>query len=207
MYSLLLLRTFAMAEQQNLHPLDLPEVKYIWGDYLVPTRSSTGSITADPFCDQPRTLPFSYKYNILIPLNMLEKLGIDPFTSPLASLWVINTLYAKFRGTASARPARDGRTEVAAVHPMWCLANHSCDPNVAWEWQGSIRFTVRQERTQWVGRKPESKAAPGIAAGEEVLGHYCDIDLPVQERREWAVGALGGFCKCPRCLFEANERA
>jgi hypothetical protein len=37
------------------------------------------------------------------------------------------------------------------------------------------------------------------------LNHYTDIDLPVQGRREWAQGSLGGFCMCDRCKREAGE--
>ena len=49
--------------------------------------------------------------------------------------------------------------------------------------------------------------APGIKAGEEILNHYTDIDLPVQERREWAAGSLGGHCMCERCRSESAADA
>ena len=119
--------------------------------------------------------------------------------------WVLNTLYAKFRGTASARlGVEDGRPEVCAVHPMWSLANHSCDPNVRWEWGGNIQFLARGvgERVEW-GK--ERRGEGGIRKGEEILNHYCDVELPVRERREWAVGALGGMCACERCVWEEGE--
>ena len=46
----------------------------------------------------------------------------------------------------------------------------------------------------------------GIPAGAEILNHYCDIRLPVAERRAWARGALGGGdCSCERCVWEAGE--
>jgi hypothetical protein len=38
------------------------------------------------------------------------------------------------------------------------------------------------------------------------LSHYCDIDLKVQERREWAKGSLGGWCMCNRCRREEEEK-
>jgi hypothetical protein len=112
-------------------------------------------------------------------------------------LWVINTLYAKFRGTASARKnPRDGRPDMAAVHPFWCLANHDCDPNVSWEWGGRMMLTAREQRVL------EGRVG-GLRKGEEVLSHYCDVSLPVQQRREWASGSLGGWCTCGRCRAEA----
>ena len=198
LYSLLLLRSFALAATQDVHPLDLPEVKFLWGDYT--NNQVDGSNTHF----QPRcTLPFSFQMNILLPLHMLQKMEINIFeSSDRYNTWVFNTLYAKFRGTASARQGLDGKPEVGAVHPMWCLANHSCDPNVSWEWGGLIRFAVRKQRIKWTGQ--DHVKEPGIQKGEEVLNHYCDIDLPVRERREWAVGALGGFCTCERCLWEVS---
>ncbi len=173
----------------------------VWGDF-VPTHLNDidASVTDEP--PPEWTLPFSFKYNIEIPLHILEKMDIDIYaTLPQHDLWVFNTAYSKFRGTASARKnPRDGRPDVAAVHPFWCLANHDCDPNVTWEWGGRMVLSARQTRV--VGGRPG-----GIAAGEEILNHYCDVDLPVQQRREWAVGSLGGWCMCKRCRDEAAVAA
>ncbi|KAM0198636.1 hypothetical protein ACHAPA_001144 [Fusarium lateritium] len=197
LYLLLLSRILAIAAHEEVNPLDVREVKYIWGDF-VPTR--TNDINASPNAGPPPewTLPFSFKYNIETPLHILEKMDIDIYdTLARCDLWVLNTLYAKFRGTASARKSlRDGRPDVAAVHPYWCLANHDCDPNVTWEWGGRMVLEARKERV--VGGRPG-----GIKKGEEILNHYCDVDLPVQQRREWARGSLGGWCMCKRCRDEA----
>ncbi|KAF2765686.1 hypothetical protein EJ03DRAFT_199876 [Teratosphaeria nubilosa] len=226
LYTLLLLRTICMAETQSCNPLELQEVKYIWGDFSptpatykqwrLPNPSTPAAHLADiaaAHAGLPRTLPFSYEYNIRLPFHMLEKLDVELIASPQYNVWTWNTLYAKFRGTASARlSGLGGRAirgpEVSAVHPMWCLANHSCDPNVSWEWGGSIKFWARQEgvkshRPTWSGEVLQGKG--GIKEGMEVLNHYCDIDLPVNERREWARGALGGDCQCDRCVWEAGE--
>lgn len=232
LYSLLLLRALAMAETQDLHPLDLKELKYIWGDYHISSSSSSPEVanialtssplgpTRDAFGGAPRTLPFSFSANVLMPLHMLEKMDVNIFsTASRYEFWVFNTLYAKFRGTASARQGRDGKPDVGAVHPLWCLANHSCDPNVKWEWQGNMRFWAREERVAWKGKEEAEmdkgqgedanvaaaagRRQPGLRKGDEVLSHYCDIDLPVKERREWASGALGGMCLCERCIWEA----
>jgi hypothetical protein len=201
LYSLLLLRALAMAVTQDVHPLELAEVKYIWGDYNNNRVDAESLTSKDPFHGFPRTLPFSFRLNILLPIHMLEKMDVNIFTtSHLYSPWVTNTLYAKFRGTASARQGLDGKPEVSAVHPLWCLANHSCDPNVSWEKQGSIKFWARKEMVKWKGK--DTTATTGIKKGEELMSHYCDIQLPVKERREWAVGALGGDCRCDRCLWE-----
>jgi hypothetical protein len=196
LYLHLLARSLAMAATQEVHPLELSEVKYIWGDFL-PSRANAvpHSLNAPP--PPIWTLPFSFQYNIAGPLHVLEKMDIDIYTT-LADydLWVLNTLYSKFRGTASARVNyRTGHPEVAAVHPLWCLANHDCDPNVQWEWGGRMNLWCREKR--YDGRPG------GIKAGEEILNHYCDIELKVFDRREWAKGSLGGWCMCNRCRTEA----
>jgi hypothetical protein len=201
LHSLLLLRALAMSVHQDVHPLDLPEVKYIWGDY---NRTQTTAPLNNGFSGITRTLPFSFHANILLPIHILEKMDVNIFTtSHLYGTWVSNTLYAKFRGTASARQGRDGRPEIAAVHPLWSLANHSCEPNVTWEWQGAMKLWVRQERVKWLGKSESTPAI--IPKGQEIMSHYCDIELPVKERREWAAGALGGLCRCERCVWEAKQ--
>lgn len=196
---LLLARLLAMSVHQDVHPLELNEVKYLWGDFL-PSEINHISVALDAGPPPVWTLPFSLKNNIQTPLHILEKMDVDIFQTLVRyDLWVLNTCYAKFRGTASARlNYRNGRPEVAAVHPYWCLANHDCDPNVTWEWGGRMRLWAKERRV--LGNKPG-----GIKAGQEILNHYCDVDLPVQERREWALSSLGGWCMCKRCRDESAE--
>ncbi|KAK4137282.1 hypothetical protein BT67DRAFT_438547 [Trichocladium antarcticum] len=199
LYLLLLARLLAMSAHQEIHPLEVKEIKYIWGDFVPSSLNDIDpSVTAEP--PPEWTLPFSFKYNVEIPLHMLEKMDIDIYaTLDQHDLWVLNTAYSKFRGTASARKSlRDGRPDVAAVHPFWCLANHDCNPNVTWEWGGRMVLWARETRV--MGNQPG-----GIKAGEEILNHYCDVDLPVQQRREWAQGSLGGWCMCQRCRDEAAK--
>lgn len=204
LYLLLLARAMALSETQEIHPLDLPETKYIWGDFIASdptyTHSASNLTTATA-----RHLPFTFHDNILAPLHLLEKMDINIFTQlPRCDTWVFNTLYAKFRATASARfSTHDGQPDVCAVHPMWCLANHSCAPNVRWEWGGEISFQARGETEAKAWKDiPGRDCGRGIKNGEEVLSHYCDVELGLAERREWAVGALGGICVCERCVWE-----
>jgi hypothetical protein len=198
LYFLLLGRVLAMSVTQKIHPLDLAEINYIWGDFLP---SSQNAVPLPPKPEPPPvwTLPFSFFSNISGPLHLLEKMDVDVFKNiDQHDLWVFNTVYAKLRGTASARVNhRTGHPEVASVHPLWCLANHDCDPNVQWEWGARMKFWCRDKRVD--GTKG------GIKQGEEILNHYTDIDLPVQQRREWAQGSLGGFCMCNRCKREAGD--
>ena len=250
LYLLLLARTIAMAETQEVHPLDLREIKYLWGDFTnnnpaptsIPTATHHIPITSQS-AHHPRTLPFSFNNNILAPIHLLENLGLDIFaaeTRERYDIWVINTLVAKYRGVASARMnPRTGIPEACAVHWRWSMINHSCAPNVRWEWPASgalqrARLKAQQQGTvelgsddvdegdapavggcvaliarggeevvQWGGDLGNRKG--GIKKGEEVLNHYCDIELSVQDRREWAAGALGGVCMCERCVWESED--
>lgn len=121
--------------------------------------------------------------------------------------WVVQTLYAKFRGVASARQSTwDGKPEIAAVHPLWCLTNHSCAPNVEWGWDSQRIFRVRNRPVLW-GDQIDSLGDDwrGIKEGEEILSHYCDVDLAVKDRREYMLGSLGGECMCERCIWEAGQ--
>jgi hypothetical protein len=207
LYLLLLARTFALSETQQIHPLELAETKYLWGDFVPSGATDLHSASAST-SSASRNLPFTFHDNIVGPLHVLEKMDVNIFTSfGKYDTWVLNTLYAKFRATASARlSTKDGGPEVCAVHPMWCLANHSCAPNVQWEWAGEIRFVARGEdevaKWQGMGGREWGK---GIKKGEEILNHYCDVDLGMKERREWAAGALGGICLCERCFWEEQE--
>lgn len=104
LYSLLLVRALALAETQDIHPLELKEVRYIWGDYHgldlnTNWKSDSEGRAVDLFGSLPQTLPFSFEDNILMPLNVLERMDINIFEqSHRYDTWIFNTLYGKFRG-------------------------------------------------------------------------------------------------------------
>lgn len=244
LYFLLVTRAIAMSITQSVHPLELPEVKYLWGEFI-PVREFAGTNLKPDTIQRPQqlhqssTLPFSLHHSTVLPLRFLETLSLSVSHSiPTARLlfsffdtWILQTLLAKFRGVASAKQSTwDAKPEVAAVHWRWCLANHSCAPNVRWEWmsgsqaeehdrggkgdeeierekgkKGEIVLVVREERV-WTDPDGSGKDCQyqGIRKDEEIFSHYCDITLPVTERRAWARGALGGDCICPRCIYEAQ---
>lgn len=64
-----------------------------------------------------------------------------------------------------------------------------------WECEGTIRFQ---------GFRKDGSEGVAVKKGEEILQSYCDINMPVGERRGWMRGSLGGDCMCGRCLREAS---
>lgn len=216
LHSLLLVRALALSVQQNIHPLSLSQTRTLWGDFSTQKSEFIGTPKMLPKME--RTLPFNFDTNVKLPLHILEKMGVSCFENvDKYDVWVFNTLFAKFRGVASAQMNPHTRLPcVAAIHPLWCLANHSCDPNVTWVWKGPMRLTavtqafrdkVKSSSKKDTHPVTEAETPKGseLKAGMEILSHYCDVTLPVSERRAWASGSLGGLCRCPRCLAESNE--
>ena len=210
LYFLLLTRTISMSITQNIHPLLLPETKYLWGSFTpspfssVPTTSTTTPHNPHAYI---RTLPFSLSHTITQPLDFFTILNIPPYSPLWLSLfdsWILQTLFSKFRAVANATQSTfDGLPETASVHAGWCLANHDCAPNVRWTPSGVRRFfVVDDDENGGGGDGNESGKRKGIKRGEEVYSHYTDVRLPVKERRERLRGVLGGLCRCGRCVRE-----
>lgn len=204
LYFLLLSRTLQMAETQGVHPLDLFEIKYLWGDF------SSSSGPGDFEKTRPKTLPYSVRHHVELPLQWFEVLMHSrsicrPYSTSWMEKydwWVIQTLFAKFRGVADAQQSTwTGKPEVAAVHPLWCLANHSCDPNVTWKPSGVRNLTVVKERVLSMKDKWN-----GIKKGDQIWNHYTDIhEADLRERRGRLRAVLGGECRCERCMLQAKD--
>ncbi|KAI9798071.1 MAG: hypothetical protein M1833_004968 [Piccolia ochrophora] len=194
LYLHLVMRALAIGQTTKVHPLRIPQLQYITGDFQTPADSTAH-----------QSLPFNFALSIANPLHLLTTtLRLNPYTSlATTDFWILQTISAKLRSTASARvDPVDGKPEAAAVHPLWCLANHDCAPNVRWEWAGGeMAFWARDEDPVKLEGQPGVKAAV-IQPGDEIRGHYCDVSLPVRERREWMMGCLGGVCMCERCRRE-----
>ena len=211
LYFLLLSRTLQMAETQKVHPLDLFDTKYLWGDF-----SPTPDVLDLPIKSGPKTLPYSVRHHVELPLQWFEILmhsrdRCRPYSATWLKKydwWIIQTLFAKFRGVADAQQSTwTGKPEVAAVHPLWCLANHSCNPNVTWKPSGVRNLTVVKDRL-WE-RPDKASVFPwaGIRAGEEIWNHYTDVqEEDCRERQGRLQAVLSGDCRCERCTYESRRR-
>ncbi|KAK6498991.1 hypothetical protein TWF481_011561 [Arthrobotrys musiformis] len=181
LYSLLLLRTLAMALTQEVNPLEILPVKYLYGSSPPP-----------PPPQKPPTLPFTFGDNILSVFHILTRLEVDPFKVSLFTfdIWHTLTIHSKILGTASARHnATSGQPEVAALHLCYSLVNHDCEPGLMWECESEMRFRTLR----------------GIREEEEVRDCYTDPRIESwKKRREWLMGSLGGGCRCGRCVRESE---
>lgn len=219
LYFLLLSRAMQTAETQARHPLDLFEIKYLWGDFS-PVPGMGDAVSERVGETTPRTLPYSVRHHVELPLQWFEVLmhsreDCRPYSKQWLEKydwWIVQTLFAKFRGVADAQQSTwTGKPEVASVHPLWCLANHSCNPNVTWKSSGVRNLTVVPERVRR-NEKDEGRTETewkGIKAGEEIWNHYTDVqEKDYKERRARLQGVLGGDCRCERCVTEeATARA
>ena len=121
LYDRVLVRVFSLAMDQNVHPLDLPELRWLNGDLRRPYSDKRHENDGDPplypssptsvDVDHTKALPWTFTNNVVLPLRWLKDLGVGPFER-LDSYdgWVINTLYAKImhsmRITKGARHAK-----------------------------------------------------------------------------------------------------
>ncbi|KAF3934884.1 hypothetical protein ABW19_dt0204134 [Dactylella cylindrospora] len=181
LYSLLLLRALAMALTQDVNPLELLPIKYLYGSSPPPPASQT-----------PPTLPFTFSDNILSVFHILTRLEVDPFKVSLHTfdIWHTLTVHSKILGTASARHnPTSGQPEVAALHLCYSLVNHDCEPCLMWECQSEMKFRTLRD----------------VKKGEEVRDCYTDPRIESwKKRREWLMGSLGGGCRCNRCIRESE---
>ena len=213
-YSTLLIKFISTSLSRHLHPLDLPEVKYLYGAPI-------------PLPNHPMTMRYDFTTTTLRPLHLLtQSLNLDPYHPSLLGwfdTWVISTLLMKIMGTCSGRFEGDvvpgnmlgelqgceDRPDVVNVFPTWSLVNHDCGPNVGWRPDSGMgRFwgVDRERLGEAAGVLPEMVGGGlAVRCGEEVLSCYTDRRLGVRVRREWAREMLGGECRCGRCVREEAE--
>lgn len=256
-YALLLQRAWALALTQGKHPLELPEVWYLYGagkrrqkypelDGPIEVEGNLGKCPENQNGDDAEDdlVPFDFHQVVIVPNLILDSLGIEILPFPRVSLHCSDssaptlsrspslalthfdtptstiTLLNKFKGVASLTRHTDTRcyppieTVISAVHPLYSLVNHECDPNIYWEVSDeghmclralsadlkSWRNTGGEGEVRWRGEWDE-----GVRRGEQLIDSYVNPGLEVRERRKRIWGVLGGPCVCQRCQREAGR--
>ena len=135
---------------------------------------------------------FSLATDIVRPIDMLTKLGVDVFSNAAYDTWVIMITLARVRNN-SRESHVDGR-HLIAINPLFSFFNHSCDPNV-------VDDTDEDDTSSTL----TLKTTRGVTANQELFISYLhedSLELPRAERngllRQW----IGRDCGCTRCLEE-----
>ncbi|KAI5809070.1 hypothetical protein DFH27DRAFT_250426 [Peziza echinospora] len=250
LYALLLLKAWGMALTQGKHPLQLPEVEYLYGAGKKRTTypEVDGKVEGMEADEEEWFVPFDFHQDVVVPHMILEELGVDILPSPPTaddedenedededehveesdreddiSTSTLNMLN-KFKSVASLSRSTNTTihppitTITLAVHPLYSLHNHVCDPNVHWlvTDSGEAVFTALSEEQKFWRKGQGASAenmgawracwAGGVRKGEELFSSYVDPGLGVEARRKRIWTTLGGACWCDRCVREAGER-
>jgi hypothetical protein len=171
MMPLVFLRFLAICVQQGVHPLDHPLVSQLTPQY-----------EADHLCT------WSMVGNIIEPINILQKLGIDVFADLRYDTHVLQTMW--WRINNNSRNYMKGSHPILAVNPLYSFLNHSCSPSVV-------------DRGSFESCTVELYAMRNIWMGEEICTSYlADLEIPTAERRKRLMPWLAGNCGCSRCVSE-----
>ena len=206
------------------------------------TSKNEAAVDEDDEEGEDDPIPFDFHQSVIVPHMILDALQIEilPFPpqpesendeslsrSPTLSLTHFDTptstlpLLNKFKGVASLTRHLDTRTHppietlVSAIHPLYSLVNHDCDPNVYWQVneRGELCFrALDQERKfwreggSWLEDGVEGEWEGGVGEGRQVRDSYVDPGLGVRQRRMKIWGVLGGSCSCGRCEREEREK-
>jgi hypothetical protein len=135
-------------------------------------------------------VPINYLDDIVHPISMLQRLGIDVFTDFRYDTWVLFTMRFRLNNNVVGITI-DNKDYLYGVFPMMAILNHSCDPSVRYSKEGT-NATITLTATR------------DIAAGEEIFTSYLGDteEQSLTERRQALMAWLGTTCKCSRCLKE-----
>ena len=154
------------------HPLDHPLITRLTPTYR-----------------EDRVHGFSLKTDIQIPNEALHRFGVDIFANQNYDTWVLLTIQARVLNNSCGDPIAE------SLNPLFCLFNHSCEPNVQWT-------MTEDHRTIKVRTKRD------IKEGEQLLVEYDQFmeNQPLEVRRKRMRRWLDGPCQCTRCMREEKEQ-
>jgi hypothetical protein len=174
-----LLKVLAILVGENvLHPLQ---------------SNAIGALTASYNSENPDR--FSLEADIVRPIDMLMRLGVDVFANETYDTWVIMTILVRIR--TNSRESHVNDRHLIAINPLYSYFNHSCDPNV-------IDDTNEKDTSSTL----TLKTTRPVRAYQELFISYLhkdDLKLPREERNELLRQWIGRDCACTRCLAEGAE--
>lgn len=134
---------------------------------------------------------FKLHDNVITPVRILQTLGVDVFVDPRFDSWAIQTLILRLQNNLAE--FKWGGSIYSAIHPLFCMFNHDCDPSAIW-------------RTPHPSSPVFVFANRDIKEGEEITVSYIAY-LPSREedRREMLRAQIGTMCRCARCIRERKS--
>ncbi len=135
------------------------------------------------------TTPFYFVEDIVNPIRTLQALGIDVFADSNYDTWVLRTIRHRLNNNQYLDTI-DGKYILDSCLPAYSMFNHSCEPNVEYDRQGS-------------GGHMRMSAKRKIRKGEELFISYRNVENATKaERKKMVMPWLGGPCRCTRCEKE-----
>ena len=166
LYDLLFVRLYAMATDQKMNPLSLPEVRWLNGDLgeaaslqkvAEENRIAYSASTSTDNQTNRKTLPWTLMNNVLLPISYLRTMKIDPIINlDTTDGWIINTLYAKImHSTRITHGVRYSKkyNEIGKLVSEAALAPETVKREV---WVGTINpvFSMIGVADESIGEKP-----------------------------------------------------
>ncbi|PMD33341.1 hypothetical protein L207DRAFT_571522 [Hyaloscypha variabilis F] len=179
--TLIFLRLLAMSVQARTHPLATPPIAWITANY-----------------EAQSPLPWSRGVNIIGPIKILEKLGVNIFAEEYDT-WVMQTMLNRARNNSRTH---DSSLRQTVINPMYSFFNHSCEPDTLDQTELS-RNAEQTSRAVMICTK-------AVKAGTEVFTSYMEpnvLMLPKAMRHHFMTkGSWFGpeVCRCKRCLAETR---
>lgn len=145
------------------------------------------------------TIGFNLTQQIVMPIRIMQTLGIDVFANPKFDMWVLQTIRAHIFTNYITVQLGEGKLifgggkPLMAVMRLYPFQNHSCEPNV-------------HERFDDNGSTMTIYAQRDMKAGEELMGMYLNhidgYNMPRKERQAKLLPWFAGPCQCERCVRE-----